>query len=245
MFAWHTIRTFCVVMLCLPLLHLGIVVSRDVAAKLDSSPDAWLHEVEAYARLDQSMTMPENPVVVVGGRRVKQWEGLRNILASEAVLMRGMGDATIEDISHHYKRLVAYHRPSTVVFLPSDSEFHIRDSKNEQEYMHAIRKMAATDARHGGDWSLILFAPIKSPLRPSDHDKIDIIARELQAFSAENDRIEAIDANPLLALADGAPNPAYFRPNGSSLNEAGYVRLGLLLDDALAEGYADVTVRNR
>ena len=236
MFAWHTIRTFCVVLLCLPLLHLGIVVSRDVVATLDSSPDAWLHEVEAYARTDQGMAMPEGPVVVIGGRRVKQWQGLQDILAPETVLMRGMGDATIEDINHHYKRLVAYYRPSTVVFLPSDSEFHIRDSKSEQDYMRAVRTLAETDTQHGGDWSLILFVPIKTPLRPADHDKIDIIAQELHTFSTGDERIAAINANPLLALADGAPNSAFFRPDGSGLNEAGYVRLGLLLDDALEEG---------
>lgn len=69
-----------------------------------------------------------------------------------------------------------------------------------------------------------------------DHDKIDIIAQELHTFSTGDERIAAINANPLLALADGAPNPAFFRPDGSGLNEAGYVRLGLLLDDALEEG---------
>ena len=233
MYSWRTIRTFCVVLLCLPLLHLAYLASRDVMATLDSSPDAWLHEIEAYIDADRQATLPENPVVVVGGRRVKLWEGLGDLLAPQPVLMRGFGDATIEDVIHHYERLAAFYDPSAVVFLPSGSEFHIRDSKSADDFMRALRELAALDAEHRKQRTLVLFVPVKTPLVQGDHAKIDDIAGRMARWAANDPRIAVIDANPLLASANGDPNPAFFRPDGSSLNEAGYLRLSLPLKGLL------------
>ena len=234
MYSWRTIRTFCVVLLCLPLVHLAYLASRDVLATLDSSPDAWLHEVEAYADADRQATLPEKPIVVLGGRRVRLWDGLDAMLAPRPVLMRGVGDATIEDITHHYERLAAFYNPSAVVFLPSGSEFHIRDSKSETDFMEALLELAALDAEHGKGRPLVLFAPIKTPLRPGDHEKFKVISGRMAEWAAGDPRITVINANPLLASADGGPNAAFFRPDGSSLNEAGYARLALLLQRALS-----------
>ncbi len=114
MYSWRTIRTFCVVLLCLPLVHLAALVSKDMLATLDSSPDAWADERAAYVDADRQATLPENPVVVIGGRRVKLWDGLEGLLAPRPVLMRSLGDATIEDIAHNYERLAAFYHHSYV-----------------------------------------------------------------------------------------------------------------------------------
>ena len=233
MFSWRTIRTFCVVLLCLPLVHLAYLASRDVMATLDSSPNAWLHEIEAYSDADQKAALPSDPVVVIGGRRVKLWQGLDDILAPQPVLMRGIGDATIEDITYHYERLAAFYNPSAVVFLPSGSEFHIRDSKSEDDFMRALRELAALDAEHGKERPFVLFTPIKTPLRPGDYEKIEAISGRMISWAASDPRLLVINANPMLATTDGSPNPAFFRPDGSSLNEAGYLRLSLPLQTVL------------
>lgn len=233
MYAWRTIRTVCLILLCIPLVHLAVMFSRDMLASLDSSPNAWAHEMEAYARLDQRVQLPESPVVVVGGRRVKLWRGLEDLLAPQPVLMRGLGDATIEDVIYHYQRLAAFYRPAAVVFLPSDSEFHIRDSKSASDYLAATRKLADLDAEHGPDWRLILLTPVKTPLRPADHGKIDDISRQLHDWASSQDRVTIIDPNPLLAGPEGRPNPAYFRPDGVNLNEGGYLHLSLLVRNAV------------
>ena len=233
MYSWRTIRTFCVVLLCLPLVHLAVLVSRDMLATLDSSPDAWADELAAYEDADRLATLPENPLVVIGGRRVKLWEGLDGLLAPRPVLMRGLGNATLEDIAHNYERLAAFYHPSVVVFLPSDSEFYIRDSKSEDDFMEALRALAALDAEHGKDWQFIAYTPIKTPLRQGDYQKIDAITQRMLSWADSDPRVLVIDANPLMASAGGGPNPAFFRPDGSSLNEAGYLRLALPLKNLI------------
>jgi len=233
MYSWRTIRTFCVLLLCLPLVHFAYLLSGDILATLDSSPNAWADELEDYAEADREATLPKDPIVVVGGRRASLWRGLDELLAPSTVLMRGLGDATIEDILFHYDRLVAFYQPSAVVLLPGDSEFHIRDSKSAEDYMRAIIELSEHDAALSSQWQLVLYTPLKTPLRPGDHQKIDDIASRLSVWGNEDPRITVIDANTLLANTAGNPNPAYFRPDGTNLNDAGYLRLAIPLKSAL------------
>ncbi len=99
--------------------------------------------------------------------------------------------------------------------------------------MQALQALEALDAEHGKDWQFIAITPIKTPLRQGDHQKIDAISQRMLSWADSNPRVTVVDANPRLASADGGPNPAFFRPDGSSLNEAGYLRLSLPLEDLI------------
>src|SRR5210317_614486 len=106
MFSWKTTRIVCIVLLLLPIVHLAYLVSRDALAILDPSPNVWDKELQAYARDDRTSTLPKNPIVVVGGRRVTLWTELPDVLADKPVLMRGLGDAIVEDITYNYTALI-------------------------------------------------------------------------------------------------------------------------------------------
>ena len=93
MYSWKTTRTFCAILLLLPIVHLAYIASRDVLATMNPSPHAWDHELAHYAKVDRANPLPDKPLVVVGGRRVKLWHGLTDLLAPMPVLMRGLGDA--------------------------------------------------------------------------------------------------------------------------------------------------------
>jgi hypothetical protein len=229
MFSWRTVRVVCLVLLLLPVVHVAYLISGDVVASLDPSPDAWQDEIDAYRRADLAGTLSDHPIVVVGGLRVRLWEGLEDLLAPRPVLMRGLGDATIDDIIHNYGQLIAYYRPSTVVFLPGNSEFHIRDSKSAEELVTAIRQLVALDASQGTNAHYYLISPIKTPLHASDYDKIDTISSSLASWAAQQARVTVLDANRMLQTRDRTPNPAFFRADGVNLNEHGYLRLSTLV----------------
>lgn len=229
MFSWRTIRVICLVLLLLPVVHVAYLISGDMVASLDPSPEAWQDEIDAYRRADLASALPENPIVVVGGLRVRLWQGLEDLLAPKPVLMRGLGDATIDDITHNYEQLIAYYRPASVVFLPGNSEFHIRDSKSAEELVGAIRQLVALDGSHGTNAHYYLISPIKTPLHASDYGKIDGIFTNLASWAAQQPRVTVLDANRMLQTRDGTPNPAFFRADGVNLNEHGYLRLSTLV----------------
>lgn len=229
MYSWKAIRTVCVVLLLLPIVHLVYLVSRDTLAVLDTSPEAWNDEIEAYVREDSGNHLPQDPIVVVGGQRVKLWRDLADLLEPRPVLMRGLGDATIDDITHNYERLVGYYRPDAVIFLPSNSEFHIRDNKSAEDLVRGIQKFVSLDATHRVTRRIYVITPIKTPLYPRDDATIDRATELLESWAADQDRVVIVDANEVLTTGDGRPKPGYFRSDGVNLNDYGYLRLSLLL----------------
>ena len=232
MISWKTTRIICIVLLLIPIVHLAYLVSRDAMATLDPSPDAWADELAAYARQDRSTALPTEPLVVVGGRRVKLWSNLEDTI-TYPLLMRGLGDAIVEDITHNYAALIGYYQPRTVVLLPSNSEFHIRDNKSGEGLAAAIRELEAVDASHGITRQFIVFTPLKTPLYPGDDREIDKASQLLSEWAASRPRVTLLDANAMLGDEDGRPRPEYYLSDGVNLNERGYLRLSLMLQQAL------------
>ncbi len=233
MYSWRVVRIACSILLVLPVIHLTFLLSRSTLDTLDSSPRAWSREINAYASADARSILPSNPVVVVGGHRVKLWSGLEDILAPREVLMRGLGNAIVEDITHHYSRLIGYYQPDTVVLLPGDSEFRIRDNKSAEEFLEACQELVEEDLAYGITRKFYIFVPLKTVRYPGLNDEIDKSARLLEAWARNIEQVEILNANRLLADRHGMPKPHYFRPNGTQLNEHGYVRLSVLLETQL------------
>jgi len=196
---------------------------------LNASPDAWAREISAYAVADAGAHLPTDPIVVVGGHRVRLWHGLNDLLAPRPVLMRGLGDAITEDITYNYSELIGFYQPDTVVLLPGNSEFHIRDTKSPEDLFDAIGELVELDAYHGVTRHFYIFSPLKTPLYPQDNSTIDQATRQLEAWADSDDRVTILDANALLSGADGEPRPGFYRSDGVNLNEHGYLRLSLLL----------------
>jgi len=229
MLSWQAIRTICGVLLLLPIVHLTYVISRDTKESLDASPGTWARQLDLYAAEDAESSLPAHPILVVGGRGVKLWGQLDDLLAPRPVMMRSLGDAIVEDIIFNYPRLIGFYRPDTVVFLPSNSEFYLRDRKSAAELVAGIRELVAMDASYGVTRKFYIFTPIKTVLRPEDQPTIDQATQQLTDWAATDPRVVILDANPLLSDANGRPRPQYFRGDGVNLNEHGYLRLSVLL----------------
>jgi hypothetical protein len=229
MYSWKTIRTVAAVLLLIPIVHLAYLVSRETLRTLNASPEAWAEEVQAYSHLDQSHKLPKDPIVIVGGRRVALWQDLDDLLAPKTVLNRSLGEATVDDITYYYDRLIGFYRPHTVVLLTGESEFHIRDSKSAEELVAAIRELVELDLSHDITKHFYIFSPLKTPLHRSNNQKIDEATQALKSWAATLDEVEILDTRVLFADRDGMAKPGYFRSDGVNLNEPGYVRLSMML----------------
>ncbi len=229
MYSWKSIRIASTILLLLPIVHLAYLMSRDTMETLDASPEAWAREINAYAAADALHHLPTDPIVVVGGHRVRLWQGLEDLLAPRPVLMRGLGDAIVEDITYNYLRLVGYYQPDTVVLLPGNSEFHIRDNKSPEDLAGAIAELIELDGSYGITRHFYIFTPLKTPLYPRDNPIIDQTTRLLRAWAGSDERVTILDANALLCGVDGSAKPDFYRSDGVNLNEHGYLRLSLLL----------------
>ncbi len=240
MYSWKAIRIACTLLLLLPIIHLTWLISRDTLEVLNSAPDAWEREVAAYAAADAGTQLPASPMVVVGGQRVKLWPDLQGQLAPRPVVMRGLGDAIVEDITFNYAQLIGFYQPDTVVLLPGNSEFHIRDNKSAAQLVAAIRQLVELDASYGITRRFYVFAPLKTLLYPHKNLTIEETIRLLKTWAKTAERVVILDANPLLAGPDGMPREIYFRGDGVNLNEHGYLRLSVLLQTQVEKDAPEV-----
>jgi hypothetical protein len=200
---------------------------------LDNSPNAWEREVAAYTAADTLTQMPNQPIVVVGGQRARLWHDLQDVLAPRPVLMRGLGDAIVEDITFNYSQLIGFYQPDTVVLLLSNSEFFLRDNKSAEELVAAVVELAELDASFGITQRFYVFTPLKTLLRQQDYATIDQATQLLTSWAATDERVTVLDANALFSGPDDKPRANYFRGDGINLNEHGYLRLSVLLHSQL------------
>lgn len=241
MYSWKNIRIACFVLLFLPVIHLAYLLSQSTMETLNASPQTWAREIDAYVAADTSRPLPHKPIVVVGGQRVKLWEDLERELAPRPVLMRGLGDAIVEDITFNYARLIGFYQPVAVVLLPSNSEFFIRDNKSARELSDAIAQLIELDKYQNTTEHFYVFTPIKTPLRPQDHATIDATTTLLLELAQTAANLVVLDTNRLLMDVKGMPRPHYFRSDGVNLNEHGYLRLTTLLRAAVEANTGAVT----
>lgn len=239
MYSWQTIRSVTTVLLLVPMLHLAFLVSVEVSSIINTSPAVWANEVDAYMAADRLTQLVEDPIVIVGGRQVLLWRGLEELLAPQKVLMRGLGDSTVNDIAYYYDKLIGFYNPQVVVLLPGITEFHLRDNKSANELVTAIRELVDLDLRVRPAGKFYLFPPLYSALYPADISKIKDVSQQLQAWAELHERVSFIDANQLLSDSQSKIRPLYYRSDGVNLSELGQSRLAMLLLSQLEEdGFA-------
>ncbi|MFT7288528.1 MAG: lysophospholipase L1-like esterase [Halieaceae bacterium] len=235
MYEWRTLRSLAMLLLCLPLLHLAFIISTDLNNYLDPSPEVWAKHMAALVQADMRIELPERPILVVGGQRVGLWQDLPAMLLPRKTLLRSLGDATIEDLSYYFDRLVGHYRPDIIVLFPGYADLHLRDDKTAADFAVALEEFLAHDAVYKAtSWRYVL-TPLAMPLHPDDDVRIVAMANSARELAARVGKVTVIDANPALAGLNGRPNPAYFRSDGVNLNAAGYTRVSLLLQAKLRE----------
>jgi lysophospholipase L1-like esterase len=228
-----TTRRAAVFLLLLPLVHLAWLIGADLRRYLEPSPRTWDGALQSIVDADMRTKLPAQPVLIIGGQRVRLWHDLPRRFAPGVTLRRALGDATLEDLTFHYDRLVAYYRPAVLVIFPGYADLHLRDDKTPREFLRAVKALLDRDRDYARSRRRILLTPLLTPLHPGDASRIGAMSALAQRLAAERDDLLVIDANPALRRADGSPDPAYFRIDGVNLNAAGYAIITDLLRASL------------
>mgnify|MGYP006289592615 FL=1 len=222
-----------VILLLLPLVHLAWLIGADLQRYLEPSPRTWEGALQSIVDVDMRTTLPAHPVLIVGGQRVRLWDELPPRFAPGVTLRRALGDATLEDLTFYYDRLVAYYQPAVLVVFPGYADLHLRDDKTPAEFRRAVEALLDRDRDYAHGRRRVLLTPLLTPLHPGDASRIAAMSTLARGLAAERDDLQVIDANPALQRADGSPDPAYFRIDGVNLNAAGYAIITDLLESCL------------
>ncbi|WP_439107103.1 hypothetical protein [Congregibacter sp.] len=189
----------------------------------------WNKEIAELARSDLDAKIPKDPIVVIGGHRVRLWKNLPASLLPRETLLRPLGDATLEDLTYHYDRLAAFYRPDILVVFPGYADLHLRDEKSPEDFEASTRALLNLNEEYGASSWRYVIAPVQMPLHPDDNARIRRIGEVLSTMAADIPDLTIINPNPTLKGLDGLPNPEYYRGDGVNLSPAGYARISLLL----------------
>ena len=142
MYSWPTLRRLLLVVLLLPVAHFVFMVATDYRDILNPDPTVWENEVVAIELRDSLNPPGKDPLVVVGGRKVKLWRGLDRTLFPMPVVNVGVGSANIDDVLYYFDRLVMPYLPGAVLMVPGPGDFILRDSKTPEEFMLMLKGFA-------------------------------------------------------------------------------------------------------
>jgi lysophospholipase L1-like esterase len=209
------------------------ILAAGLERYLDPTPQAWQQSLEEIIAADMQASLPEDPVLVVGGQRVRLWKNLPEELAPVPTLLRPLGDATIEDISHYYNRLIGYYQPRVLVIFPGYADLHLRDSKSPEDFRRAVKGLLSVDESYDRTRLRVIIVPLMTPLHPGDDERIRAMAQIAAGLEKEHPNLLSIDPNGLLQAQNGRPDPAFFQSDGINLNSNGYARMAFLLEDRI------------
>jgi hypothetical protein len=233
MYSWKTIRTLCTVVLLLPFFHLLYLVRDDIRTATTPGPEVWEDDLRRYLHEDEVNSLPETPVLFIGGRAIQLWPLLEQDLAPQQVLRRNLGSATVADLNHYYSRLVDHYRPAALVLLPGLSEFRVRADHSPEEVLAEVTTLVERSQSQAPDRPLYLFTPTPTLRFPSENNRIAQTGRLLKAWGARQRGVKILDTGALLSDDKGQPRSRYYRPNGVFLNEEGYAQLTSALQTAM------------
>jgi len=221
----------------LPAAHFVLMVVGEYRAVLNPDPTVWESDVASLELSESFSAAAKHPLIVLGGRQATLWRELERSLFPMPVVNRGIGAANIDDVLYYFDRLVAPYHPSAVLFVPSPTDFLVRDSKSPEEFMSMMTGLAGYVERLDGSPQLYVLTLNKWPRFPESWATVDRVNALLRDWAATAPRVTLIDSQLLFIQPSGEPMSATFRSDGVNLNEWGYAQLSLLLRQRMELDY--------
>ena len=146
--------------------------------------------------------LPRAPVVVVGERGVKLWRGLQDAPAPRPVLLRGLGGATVNDITTIIPELIGFIVPVPwwCCRAPASSTYA---TTNPPRTGGGYPRAGRADLRYDPARQIYIFSPIKNPLYPQ-RPREDRRATCLLRNGRMNPQVRILDPEPCCPASAGS-----------------------------------------
>jgi lysophospholipase L1-like esterase len=190
----------------------------------------WEQEVRGIEKRLAKAPPPTGGVLFVGSSSIRLWDTVKAFPDLPAANV-GFGGSEVRDCTHFVPRLVAPHKPKTIVFYAGDNDIasgrtavQVRDDFGA--FVAAVRK-PLPDCR-------VLFVAVKpSPKRWKLFD-VQTKANDLvKAWATGQTAVRVIDVVTPALGPDGKPKPELFVKDELHLSAAGYEIWKSAVKDAL------------
>lgn len=197
----------------------GIAAGGAEAPAAAPEADRWEKDIAAFEAADQADPPAPGGVLFTGSSTIRMWD-LQESLPDLPAVNRGFGGSAYADLDRHIGRIVAAHRPRTVVVYSGDNDVAsggapekvFQDFASFAAKLHALRP----DAR-------LLVIPTKpSTARWDKWPAMKDLNARLAKWCGETPWAEYVDTVPVSLGPDGLPRKDLLLKDGLHLNREGY-----------------------
>jgi len=184
----------------------------------------------SFESIDFSSAVPERPALLLGNRRVANWQSTPEALRGHKLVVRTLPGLAIENLDGCFPRLIGHYQPELVVVMVD----RINDDRELRSALDAIEGIIAQRELYGLFFDLWITPPIETPLSTSGlSSEASDFTDSLAQWAASQANVFIIDPSSHLSNEEGLPDATLFWPNGDTLNSAGYKKLQTALQDAI------------
>ena len=184
----------------------------------------------SFESIDFASAVPERPALLLGNRRVANWQSTPESMRGHEVVVRTVPGLAIENLDGCFPRLIGHYQPELVVVMIDT----INDDREVRSALNAIEGIVAQRELYGLFFDLWITPPIETPLSNSGLSAVASgFSESLAQWAASQANVFIIDPSSQLSNEEGLPDATLFWPNGDTLNSAGYKKLQTALQDAI------------
>ena len=184
----------------------------------------------SFESVDFTSAVPERPALLLGNRRVANWQSKPQAMRGHEVVVRTVPGLAIENLDGCFPRLIGHYQPELVVVMIDT----INDDREVRSALNAIEGIVAQRELYGLFFDLWITPPIETPLSNSGLSAVASgFSESLASWAASQANVFIVDPSSQLSNEEGLPDATLFWPNGDTLNSAGYKKLQTALQDAI------------
>ena len=207
------------------------VMALRLTALNPSNANVSCFEAErSFERIDFASAVPERPALLLGNRRVANWQSTPEAIRGHEVVVRTVPGLAIENLDGCFPRLIGHYQPELVVVMIDT----INDEREIRSALDAIEGIVAQRELYGLFFDLWITPPIETPLSDSGLSAVASgFSDSLAQWAASRANVFIVDPSSQLSNEEGLPDATLFWPNGDTLNSAGYKKLKTAFQDAI------------
>ena len=184
----------------------------------------------SFESIDFASAVPERPALLLGNRRVANWQATPEAMRGHEVVVRTVPGLAIENLDGCFPRLVGHYQPELVVVMIDT----MNDEREVRSALNAIEGIVAQRELYGLFFDLWITPPIETPRSTSGLSSVaQGFHDSLAQWAASQANVFIVDPSSQLSNEEGLPDATLFWPNGDTLNSAGYKKLQTALQDAI------------
>ncbi|MDC1217351.1 GDSL-type esterase/lipase family protein [Flavobacteriaceae bacterium] len=200
-----------------------LLTSCSPLKQYDEKNRKWAYpEIEAFERLDKSVTYAEDAILFIGSSSIRLWKTLEEDMKPYPVIQRGYGGAHFRDMVYFTDRILTEHSLSMVVcFVANDISGSPKDGTPEEILKLFKYFVKQVRAKHPSI-PIMQIAVTPTQSRWKLWPEINTVNRLMKAYCDKTKNLYFIDTIPEFLDENGQPKPQWFAGDQLHLNEKGY-----------------------